>query len=277
MWPLSSSVEPQLILPKRFFGSTGIEVSVIGLGTVKLGRDQGVKYPQGFKIPNDQEASSLITLAKEMGVNLIDTAPAYGNSEERLGTLLNGQRQDWVICSKVGEEYENGTSSFNFTPEHTKLSVERSLKRLNTDFIDIVLIHSDGDDERIILKDGTLDALADLKQQGKIRAFGMSTKTVKGGLLAAEKSDGVMVTYNLAHRAELPIIDYCLEHHKGVFIKKALASGHVSLADGIDPVKASFDLILGHKGVSSAIVGTINPQHLKSNIAETSHILNLIE
>lgn len=254
------------MLPKRPFGSTGIDVSILGLGTVKLGRDQGVKYPDSFEIPDDRQAKKLISLARDLGINLIDTAPAYGNSEERLGTLLRGQRHQWVICSKVGEEYENGQSRFDFTPEHTRFSIERSLQRLNTDMIDMVLVHSDGNDEAIIRQFGTLDALAELKAQGKIRAFGMSTKTVAGGLLAAEKSDGVMVTWNLQYDEELPVINYCRDHHKGVLIKKALASGHATLSPDEDSVQKTFDMLFQHPGVSSAIVGTINPSHLISNV-----------
>ncbi|HEB29162.1 MAG TPA: aldo/keto reductase [Porticoccus sp.] len=254
------------MLPKRPFGSTGIDVSILGLGTVKLGRNQGVKYPESFIIPDDREAANLISLARSLGINLIDTAPSYGNSEERLGSLLSGQRDQWVICSKVGEEFEDGQSRFDFTPEHTRFSVERSLKRLRTDVIDIVLVHSDGNDETIIREHNTLEALAELKAEGKIRAFGMSAKTVAGGLLAAEQSDGVMVTWNLQYDAEVPVIDYCRDHNKGVFIKKALASGHAALPSDEDPVKKSFDMIFGHTGVSSAIVGTINPQHLADNI-----------
>lgn len=254
------------MLPKRPFGNTGIDVSILGLGTVKLGRDQGVKYPDGFVIPDDQKAANLIALAGSLGINLIDTAPSYGNSEERLGNLLKGQRNQWVICSKVGEEFEAGHSHFDFTPKHTRFSVERSLKRLKTDVIDIVLVHSDGNDEKIITEYNTLSVLAELKAEGKIRAFGMSTKTVAGGLLAAEQSDGVMVTWNLQHDAEVPVIDYCHKHNKGVLIKKALASGHAALHDEGDPVQNSFKMIFGHPGVSSAIVGTINPQHLAENI-----------
>ena len=94
----------------KALGNTGIDVSIVGLGTVKLGRDQGVKYPSAFTIPDDSEALALISYAKHLGVNLIDTAPAYGNSEERLGKLLKDQRQDWIICSKVGEEFADGKS-----------------------------------------------------------------------------------------------------------------------------------------------------------------------
>lgn len=261
------------MLTKRSFGSCDFGVSPIGLGTVKLGRDKGVKYPSHFTIPDDREAASLIHLAKDLGINLIDTAPAYGNSEARLGKLLKGQRQDWVICSKVGEEYENGESHFDFTPEHTRFSIQRSLQRLNTDAIEIVLVHSDGNDVDIINRYGILDVLADIKKEGLIQAFGMSTKTVAGGLLAAEKSDAVMVTYNLQHREEESVIDYCNDNGKAVLLKKALASGHITAEDEDDPVQASMDFIFSHPGVTSAIVGTINPNHLKDNIAKAEKAL----
>jgi aryl-alcohol dehydrogenase-like predicted oxidoreductase len=247
------------------FGQTGMEVSVIGLGTVKLGRDEGVKYPESFTIPDDRQASELLALARDLGINLIDTAPAYGNSEERLGPLLKGQRNQWLICTKTGEEFVNGRSTYNFTAEHTRTSIERSLQRLHTDVLDIVLVHSNGDDMDIINHHGTLEALADLKQQGKIRAFGMSTKTVAGGLAAAQHSDAVMVTLNLQEQAESEVVDYCQQQKKGCLIKKALASGHACQA-GEDPVQASMDFIFSHAGVSSVIVGTINPLHLKQNV-----------
>lgn len=256
----------------RDLGQTGIKVSALGLGTVKLGRDQGVKYPERFTIPNDQSALELIDLAADLGINLIDTAPAYGNSEQRLGTLLQGRRNRWLICSKVGEEFESGQSCFNFSPEHTFYSIERSLKRLNTDVIDIVLVHSDGNDLDIINKWGTLDALAELKRQGLIRAFGMSTKTVAGGIAAVEKSDVVMATYNLGHREELPVLDYCAKNNKGILLKKALASGHLANGEK-NPLEASLKLVFCHPGTSSAIIGTINPDHLKTNILTAKKIL----
>jgi aryl-alcohol dehydrogenase-like predicted oxidoreductase len=249
----------------RPLGNTGMQVSALGLGTVKLGRDQGVKYPQGFTIPNDRAASALLKQARDLGINLIDTAPAYGNSEQRLGKLLRGQRQHWLICSKVGEEFEHGESHFDFSPEHTRASVERSLQRLNTEVIDIVLVHSDGDDMAIIEKWGTLQALAELKSAGLIRSFGISTKTVQGGMAAAHVADIVMLTYNLAQREESVVLDACRTLGKGALIKKALASGH--LAEMRDPVQASMDLVFAHPGTSAAIVGTITPAHLAANVA----------
>lgn len=257
----------------RPLGDTGLRVSPLGLGTVKLGRDQGVKYPSGFTIPGDAEARQLLALARDLGINLIDTAPAYGRSEERLGPLLRGQRQDWVIVSKVGEEFEAGQSHFDFSPAHTRRSVERSLQRLETDVIDLVLVHSDGNDVAVLRDSGVYETLAELKQAGKIRAFGLSGKTVEGGLLALERGDCAMVTYNLNEQGERPVLDYAAQHAKGLLVKKGLASGHVCLAPGVDPVRASFELIFGHPGVTSAIIGTINPLHLSHNVATAAAVL----
>ena len=256
----------------RPLGDSGLIVSPLGLGTVKLGRDQGVKYPSGFSIPDDAAARALLHQARELGINLIDTAPAYGVSEQRLGPLLRGQREDWVIVSKVGEEFENGQSRFDFSPQHTRLSVERSLQRLETDRIELVLVHSDGNDVAILRASGVYETLAELKREGKIRAFGLSGKTVEGGLLALERGDCAMVTYNLAEQGERPVLDHAAAHHKGILVKKALASGHAVLT-GQDPLRASFELVFGHPGVTAAIVGTINPQHLAANAATAAAVI----
>ena len=257
----------------RALGDTGLQVSALGLGTVKLGRDQGLKYPRGFTLPDERSAAALLARARALGISLLDTAPAYGSSEQRLGRLLRGQREDWVICSKVGEEFEQGQSHFDFSPRHTRRSVQRSLRRLDTEVLDIVLVHSDGDDLRIIEQAGTLQALAELKREGLIRAFGMSTKTVAGGLSAAACCDVVMLTYNLVQREEAAVLDACAALGKGAFIKKALASGHLQ-RDSADPVQASMDLVFAHPGTTSAIVGTIDPAHLAANVAAAGRAID---
>jgi aryl-alcohol dehydrogenase-like predicted oxidoreductase len=250
----------------REIAQSGVRVSPLGLGTVKLGRNQGVKYPRAFALPDDKQAAALLARARDLGINLLDTAPAYGTSEQRLGGLLSGQRQHWVVCTKVGEEFDDGQSHFDFSPEHIVYSVERSLRRLQTDYLDLVLVHSNGDDSHIINHYGVLDQLAVLKQAGKIRAFGMSTKTVEGGILAAANSDCVMVTYNLDYRDEAAVLDYCAQHGKGVLIKKALGSGHLSSTEA-NPVLANLRFIFQHPAVSSAVLGTINLNHLADNVS----------
>lgn len=255
------------MLAKRKLGQTGLSVSLLGLGTVKFGRNQKVHYPKAFTLPSDEEALNLLSLARELGINLLDTAPAYGESEERLGKLLAGERHHWVLATKAGEEFQEGESHYDFSSAALTKSIERSLKRLRTDYLDLVLIHSNGDDVKIIKQDGVFETLAALKQSGKIRGFGMSTKTIDGGLLALKASDVAMVTYNPHQFAEQPVLAYANQHSKGIFIKKALASGHLEkLGQHADPVKAAFDFIFQEPGVTSVILGTINPEHLKHNI-----------
>lgn len=257
----------------RALGTTGLRVSPLGLGTVKLGRSQGVKYPSSFEIPDDGKAANLLALSQDLGINLIDTAPAYGNSETRLGQLLHGQRDQWVIVSKVGEEFEQGLSHFDFSARHTRFSVERSLMRLQTDCLDLVLVHSNGDDLDILNHSDVYPTLSKLKEEGKIRGYGFSGKTPEGNRLALEQGDCIMVTYNLNERQEEAVIQEAALQHKGVLIKKALASGHACLAHDEDPVKRSFELLLRQPGVTSGIIGTINPHHLRENVAHALAVL----
>ena len=246
-------------LPLLALGNTGLLVSKLSLGTVKFGRDQGVRYPTPVKIPTDKEIISLLEQAAEMGINLIDTAPAYGNSEERLGNLLKHTSQHWLICTKVGEEYADGISSHNFSPEHCRMSVERSLRRLNVDTLDIVLIHSDGNDIDILQNQGTLQALQALKQAGKIRAVGMSHKSRAGGEMAlAIGADVMMATLNRSETDDAELIENAAADGCGVLIKKALSSGHGSSAD--------LTFVAQHKGVHSIVVGTTSPAHLRENV-----------
>jgi aryl-alcohol dehydrogenase-like predicted oxidoreductase len=259
-------------LAKRMLGATGIQVSVLGLGTVKIGRNQAVKYPSGFSLPSDEEVSLLIAQAQELGINFIDTAPAYGSSEQRLGRLLTN-REDWVICSKVGEEFASGQSYFDFSAEHTRLSIERSLRSIKTDYLDIVLIHSNGRDCRILEHSDCPETLLRLQEEGLIRAVGMSTKTIEGGIRAAEMLDVVMVTYNPSMQDEAAVIDHAHTLEKGILVKKALNSGHDCVAGQVNAEAKSEGLTqknlrfaLGREGVTSVIVGTINPKHLKENV-----------
>jgi len=262
----------------RPLGRSGIFVSPLGLGTVKLGRNQGVKYPAQFRIPDDNEVRRLLSQASELGINLIDTAPAYGNSEERLGKLLRGQRKNWIIASKTGEEFIGTNSHFDFSAAHTRYSVERSLKRLQTDVIDLLLVHSNGDDINIITQEEVCATLAALKAEGKIRVFGFSGKSAEGNLLALQQdADCAMVTYNLASQSEREVLDYAAKQGKGILVKKALASGHACLDKEQSPLVASFALALGHIGVSAAIVGTINPAHLTQNAEAVESLLNKVK
>lgn len=249
-----------------------LNFSPAGLGTVKFGRNQGVKYPDSFTLPDDDSIRDLLALARELGINLLDTAPAYGNSEARLGKLLKN-RHDWQICTKVGETFIGGQSAFDFSQTAVIDSVHRSLKRLNTDYLDIVLIHSDGNDTDILANGETVETLQQLKKDGIIRAIGLSGKTAAGGVMALRDCDMdiAMITHNPIYREEQAVIDVATALGKGIFIKKAFASGHIdSLGD--NPIQRTMDCIFANRDVAlSVILGTINPVHLRENMAAIAH------
>jgi aryl-alcohol dehydrogenase-like predicted oxidoreductase len=238
-------------------------VSVLGLGTVKLGRNEGVKYPRPFDLPTDADALVLLDTAAELGINLLDTAPAYGSAEQRLGDLLAGRRDRWILSTKVGEEFENGRSRFDFSAAHTTESVDRSLARLGTDHLDIVLVHSDGDD-LAAMDQGVMETLGRCKQAGKVRAIGFSPKSVDGARAAMPLSDVLMLALNPTEPEMLPVVREAHARGVGVLIKKGLRSGHLP-AGGADPVEDALRYLLAEPGVSSVVVGTINAAHLQHN------------
>jgi len=264
------------MLPQTQLGKTDIRISRLGLGTVKFGRNQSVKYPDAFELPDDDTARQLLHSARDLGINLLDTAPAYGDSEERLGYLLRGERKDWVICTKAGEEfsrnyYGDGSSNFDFEPASLRLSVERSLRRLRTDYLDIVLIHSDGNDSHLIHRHQVLHTLAELKRQGWIRAFGMSTKTLEGGLLCAQQADVVMTAFDPEQDDDRQLLQSCAIHNTGVLLKKIFNSGHLLASDNSQQsttalIEQKMKVIFTQSAVNSAIIGTLNGRHLRTNV-----------
>lgn len=251
-------------MEKRKLGATDLYLSPLGLGTVKFGRNQGVKYPNNFTIPEEAALADLLAQARDLGVNVLDTAPAYGVSEERLGRLLKGQRKDWIIIGKAGENFHDGQSCFDFSPEAFEQSLQQSLSRLQTDYIDIFLIHSDGNDTDILASDVLIEKMHDFKNKGLVRAIGASTKTAEGGILALNCLDVVMATYTKNYLEEKSVLDYAQQKNRGILLKKALLSGHAP-----NPQEA-LQFGLSHPATTSIIVGTINPDHLKENIRAAS-------
>ncbi len=255
-------------------GETDIKLSAIGLGTVKIGRNRKVKYPEGegFRLPDDKEVEALLDTALSLGINVIDTAPAYGFSEERLGKLMKSRRKNFAIITKAGEEFINDKSYYDFSEKHIRTSVERSLKRLKTDVIESVLLHCDKNDMDILVNTPALETLYRLKDKGDILSFGASIYTIEAGIKAAELSDAVMVEYNIEKRESKPVIDYAEKLKKGVFIKKGLASGHLPTTRD-NSIKSCMKHIFEEKGITSLIIGTISITHLKRNVYEAESVI----
>ena len=247
-----------MMLPRRALGTTGIEVSLIGLGTVKIGRNTGLDMAP-FNLPSLPQARRLIDRALDLGVNLLDTAAAYGESETRLGELLKGNRQRWVLCTKAGEIHEDGKSRYDFSGQAIRRSVETSLRRLRTDYLDVVLVHSDGRDMAILADSEALDTLNALKRAGTIRAVGFSHKTVAGGRAAFAQCDVIMTALSYDDRSQRDVVREAGDGGCGVLIKKPL--------DGGEAGPATLRYVAAQPGVSSIVVGTTNLAHLDADVA----------
>ncbi|MBI1336275.1 MAG: aldo/keto reductase [Phycisphaera sp.] len=254
-----SAPHPSLPVPIRPLGRTGLRVSTVGFGAFKIGRNIGVKYPRKYDLPDDKAAERILNTVLDMGINLIDTAPAYGSSEERIGNHIAHRRSEYILSTKVGETFIDGQSAFDFTERGITASVERSLARLKTDAVDILLIHSRGDDLDILTKSNAVPTLKRLRDEGKTRCIGMSGKSPEGAIASLDWADVVMVEFNTMRTDHLDAIQQAALRGVGVLVKKALYSG------ALDPQDA-LRFVLQHKGVSSAVVGSLNTDHLRANI-----------
>lgn len=251
----------------RVLGRSGIQVSPIGLGTVKIGRNQGLKYPQPFQIPDFETASRFLNVALDLGVKLIDTAPAYGCSEERIGRAIGHRRHEYALCTKAGEFFERGASRYDFSKDSIGASVERSLERLRTDRIDIVLIHSNGEDEKILRQTDALETLCDLKGQGKVGAVGLSAKSAEGAMISIPQVDVLMIEYNKLHPESAEVIRHACSSGVGVLLKKVLGSGRLAVGDPLgDTAAEALEFVFASTEFHSAVIGTLQVDHLRTAI-----------
>jgi aryl-alcohol dehydrogenase-like predicted oxidoreductase len=231
----------------------------IGFGAFKIGRNEGVKYPSGYALPTESEVERLLNGVLDLGINHIDTAPAYGLSEERIGKAIAHRRGEFVLSTKVGETFEGGKSRYDFTAEATRASVQRSLQRLKTDMLDLVFIHSDGRDLTILQESDVAETLNDLRAAGLIRAIGFSGKTVEGARAALEWADALMVEYHLNETSHAAVMEEAASRGVGIVVKKGLASGHL-------PPETAIPFVLENPAVSSLVIGGLHIAHLKSNL-----------
>ena len=244
----------------------------LGLGTVKWGRNQGLKHG-AFELPDDATCLQLLDAAQEAGANLLDVAPAYGIAEERLGRLLSDRRDQFLLFSKTGEIFSQGASSWDFSAAHTRRSVEESLRRLRTDRLDGVLLHCPREDVSVIRDTMALEVLQELKAAGKIRCVGVSAMSLAGGLAAVPICDVVMVAWNTGFHEQQLVIEAAAVAGKGILLKKVLSSGDLAgLAVQGRPEAmsaATFQLrsALALPGNPVIIAGTIAPGHLAENLA----------
>lgn len=208
----------------RPFGNTGMNVSEIGLGAWQLANpDWGV---------NDRsEALKIVQKSLEAGCNFFDTAPGYGDgkSEELLGAGLKSVRRDVILCTKFS--YYNAQGEREWQAQHVRPVLEGSFKRLQTDYVDILLLHNPPRE----LMDGNVSAelyaeLEKLKTEGKIREYGVSLdwRVELETVLDTTKSNAAEVFFNALYQETLPAFEKAQARGMGLIIKVPLDSGWLS-------------------------------------------------
>jgi len=180
----------------REFGNTGIKVSEIGFGAWAIG---GNEHGNSYGPTEDKMSLEAVAKALELGCNFFDTADVYGcgHSEELLGKALRSVRDRVVIATKVGGNFYSGPGRQDFSPDYVRFAIEKSLQRLQTDYLDVYQLHNPP--LKLIERAETYAVLKELKREGKIRAWGVSIFDPVEGLAAIKlgNPDCIQVVYNI--------------------------------------------------------------------------------
>jgi L-galactose dehydrogenase len=266
---------------------SSLEVSILGFGASPLGNE--------FRPVDPAEAERAVHYAIDRGINFFDVSPYYGRTlaEERLGSALAGLRQKIVLATKCGR-YD--TASFDYSAERTMRSAEESLRRLRTDYLDILHVHDIEFGDRDQILNETIPALKQLKQQGKIRLFGITGLPLKvlADVAVRGEVDIVMsyCRYNLLIRdLDLHLTPVLKEHgigllnasplHMGILTECGAPGWHpapervkkagqkiveLCRSKGINAASAALRFCLDHPDVSSTFVGIAKPEHVDANL-----------
>jgi len=246
-------------IPKRIFGRTGIEVSILALGMGPIGINTNL---------SQSEAESLINLCIDLGINYIDVAPNYGNGEEKLGNVMKLRRDEVFLVSKVEESSKDGALK----------QVEESLKKLQTDHLDAVHLHNFGgfNTEMVLGKDGALAGLMDARESGLIKFIGISGHEHPMRFLKALETDQidlVMPVLNFVDRHtydfESKVLPEAIKRKAGVAAMKVLGGAIGMQYNQPTPAlmpeeyhEKAIRYSLGLKGVSTAVIGLKNKEEI---------------
>jgi len=271
-----------VITSRRLFGSTGLEVSPLGFGAA----------PIGFLATEQARVDRIVDELSACGVNLIDTAAAYQGSEEALGRALDGRRDEFILISKCGQSFADLPGA-EWSAEVVAATIERTLRRLRTDRLEVVLLHSC---DPAVLRDGeALGALVAAREAGKIRFIGYSGDNETAAAAAAMPEIQVIETsVNLCDQMNLRrVLPATTANHCGVIAKRPLANTawrpaetldgmyqsyakpycdrfaamDLTLAEGADWAETALRFTLFQPGVHVGIVGTTKPENIRRNAA----------
>ncbi|CAN5698087.1 aldo/keto reductase [soil metagenome] len=276
-------------IEQRALGSTGLNVTLVGLGALEIGRDWGIGDGAARARPDESGAADVLNAALDSGINLIDTASAYHRSEERIGKAIPQRRDQYVLASKCGEHNDEPNTFYDYSYKAIRESIARSRDLLKTRVIDVMQIHF-GPEPQKVLDDGEcVRAMNDARDAGEIRFLGAS---IGGEVLKRCIDSGdfqvVQVGYSLLDQQDGELITRARDRGIGVLIRGGFAGGWLTSRITAAPkekipskAQALLDLCGGdttqlyslalhflgrHPGISSILVGTKSVQNLKQAI-----------
>jgi aryl-alcohol dehydrogenase-like predicted oxidoreductase len=284
------------LLNYRTLGRTKLTVSALALGTVELGMDYGIQAPGHFGRPPEAEAIRLVHAALDAGINLIDTARAYGESEAVLGKALLERRSQVVLATKVGVHQPDGAlPAAHLLRQQMLHSLETSLCLLQTDYVDIWQIHNV--DEAVLARGAEIAELfAEVRRSGKVRWFGGSFygAQLPEQALAQQIFDVLQVTYSVFdQRLADRVLPLAQANQVGVLVRSVLLKGALTeradhLPDHLEPLRArsrrfrelvadaagglsaaqaALAFALAHPQIGSVLVGLRSLDELQTNLA----------
>lgn len=285
-------------MDKRTLGRTGLRVSGLALGTVELGMDYGLKVPGAYGQPSAAEAIRLVHVALDAGINLIDTARAYGDSEAVLGQALRDRRDQVILATKTTAHQSDGTPfAGEALKRHMLDSLDTSLQLLQTDYVDLWQIHNV--DEALLAQAEIIAKVFDAaRQAGKVRAVGGSTYGTDAPLkaLATDLFDALQVAYSvLDQRLADRVFPLAAERDVGIVVRSILLQGVLTergdhLPDRLavlrdhsrqfrqlvaaspvelSPAQAALAFGLAHPQIGSVLVGVRTLAELEENLRAT--------
>lgn len=236
-------------------------VSEISLGTVEIGLDYGIAASGAARRPSESESARLLHRALDLGINFIDTARAYGESEDIIGRALKGRRSEFALCSKV-LSYHDQKLDLNTLRAKVTNSVHESLRALETDAIDIMMIHSAPTE--VIAQGDIAGILEDLRSAGKFRWIGASVYGEEAALKAIEsgKFDCLQVACSaIDRRPEQRVWAQALRSNIGIVARSVLLKGALTpryqyLPDSLAALKTA----VGHLQTTAERAGMNLPE-----------------
>ena len=214
----------------RTLGRTRLCVSEVSLGTVELGMEYGLKEDDESSVPAETVARNLLNRAIDSGVNFIDTAAQYGNSEEIIGRALKDRRSEYVLATKCMHRLDEGLD-YAESRRSIAESIDQSLSRLQTDHIDLLQVHGRDSielEQRMIGDGEVMGELEKARKAGKIRYLGYSSYSEDAALAAIGDGrwDTLQIACNILDRRYLKRV--IPEAHKcgvGIIVRSALLKG----------------------------------------------------